>query len=97
MEGDAGMAIGKKGANVKNLKKKINKDIEIIEHSKNPSKFIKNLFKPVEVMNTDIVEINGETIFQATIQKNRILARAKMKKAKELMIKYYKFSDIIFY
>ncbi len=97
-EGQAGLAIGKNGDNVKRLKVRINKEIEIIEYSEDPVRFVTNLFRPVEIRDANIIKDNdGREIFQATVLKNRILAHAKMRKAKELMTKYYKFANIVFY
>jgi N utilization substance protein A len=38
------MAIGKGGANIKQLQSVINKKIELVEHSENPTDFVKNIF-----------------------------------------------------
>lgn len=96
-EGHAGMAIGKKGVNVKLLTEKFNKKIEIIEFNKDPIKFLINLFKPIEIKNPYISEDqDGNKILNATISKTRMLAKIKMKRAEEFIKKYYKFSEIKF-
>ncbi len=96
-EGHAGMAIGKKGINVKLLTEKFNKKIEIIEFNKDPIKFLINLFKPIEIKNPYISEDqDGNKILNATISKTRMLAKVKMKRAEEFIKKYYKFSEIKF-
>ncbi|MHA1223742.1 MAG: NusA-like transcription termination signal-binding factor [Candidatus Heimdallarchaeaceae archaeon] len=55
-EGQAGLAIGKRGANINRLKELIAKDVEIIEHSSNPTKFIKNCFLPIIIRNIIFTE-----------------------------------------
>jgi len=48
-EGNAGMAIGRKGRNIALLEKMTGKRHEIIEFSENPSQFMKNALKPAKV------------------------------------------------
>ena len=43
-KGQMGMAIGKGGSNIKQLQNVINKKIELVEHSENPTDFVKNIF-----------------------------------------------------
>jgi len=54
-EGQAGLAIGKRGTNINKLKEMISKDVEIIEHSSNPAKFIKNCFLPIIIKNVSFL------------------------------------------
>src|SRR6059036_3929065 len=44
-EGDIGKAIGKKGENIAKLKRLINKDIHVVEHSGEPDKYVANVFR----------------------------------------------------
>ena len=43
-KGQMGMAIGKGGSNIKQLQNVINKKIELVEYSENPTDFVKNIF-----------------------------------------------------
>ncbi len=96
-EGHAGIAIGKKGMNVKTLTEKFNKKIEIIEFSKDPIKFLIKLFKPIEIKNPYLSEDqDGNKILNATITKTRMLAKVKMKRAEEFIKKYYNIDEIKF-
>jgi len=97
-EGQAGMAIGKNGVNIKKLEKKLNKKIEVLEFSKDPLKFLVNIFRPVRISNAYISErSDGKKILYASIVKDKLgMVKAKMKSAKELLSKYYKFDEIIF-
>ena len=62
-EGSIGMAIGKKGKNIHLLEKMTGKKHEVIEHSDNPSQFIKNALKPAKVDEVRISErMDGKTI-----------------------------------
>lgn len=62
-EGDVGMAIGRRGKNIRLLEKMTGKKHEIIEHSESPVQFIKNALKPAQVKEIRITERpNGKTI-----------------------------------
>ncbi|RLI37116.1 NusA-like transcription termination signal-binding factor [Candidatus Bathyarchaeota archaeon] len=62
-EGDAGMAIGKRGKNITLLERMTGKRHEIIEYSDNPVQFIKNALKPARVREVRIIErLNGKSI-----------------------------------
>ena len=62
-EGQIGMAIGKKGKNIHILEKMTGKKHEVIEHSDNPTQFIKNALKPAKVDEVRISErMDGKTI-----------------------------------
>jgi len=61
-EGDMGMAIGKRGKNMRILERMTGKKYEIIEHSDSPVQFIKNALKPARVKEVRITERpNGRT------------------------------------
>ena len=55
-EGQAGRTIGKNGENVKKLNQIIKKEIEIIEYSNDPEKFMRNLLHAIEVENLTITK-----------------------------------------
>jgi len=44
--GDMGLAIGKKGENIKRMQKVLGKKIEMVEFSEDPDEFIANMFRP---------------------------------------------------
>src|SRR5271169_4482559 len=52
-QGDMGLAIGKKGENIKRLQNVLGKRIEMVEFAEIPDEFIMNIFKPAEVVGID--------------------------------------------
>ena len=48
-QGDMGLAIGKKGDNIKRLQNVLGRRIEMVEYAERPEVFIANIFKPAEV------------------------------------------------
>jgi len=48
--GDMGLAIGKKGENIRRMEKVLGKKIEMVEYSENPDDFIANMFRPAALL-----------------------------------------------
>ena len=99
-EGQAGLAIGKRGVNINRLKELISKDVEIIEHSSDPAKFIKNCFLPIVIREINLQERrNGKT---ATVEvdnkdKGRAIGRSgkNINKIKNLVLRQFDISDVM--
>jgi N utilization substance protein A len=58
-QGDMGLAIGKKGENIKRLQSVLGKRIEMVEYAETPEEFIINIFKPAEVVSIERDAENG--------------------------------------
>lgn len=95
-EGQAGMAIGKGGSNIKDLQRILKKRIEVIEYSKDPTKFITNVFRPAKMKNVYTSEkSSGKKVITIQPTSDKALVRSKLKKAKQLVSKYFGIEDII--
>ena len=47
--GDMGLAIGKKGENIKKMQKVLGKKIEMVEYAEKPEEFMANMFRPASL------------------------------------------------
>ncbi|MBR9678579.1 MAG: NusA-like transcription termination signal-binding factor [Nanoarchaeota archaeon] len=95
-EGHAGIAIGRGGINIKTLQKTLKKRIEVIEYSEEPTKFVNNVFRPAKMKNVYTSEkSDGQKIINIYPTSDKALIRSKLKKAKELVKKYFGIEDII--
>ncbi|MFY9749164.1 MAG: NusA-like transcription termination signal-binding factor [Methanoregula sp.] len=52
-QGDMGLAIGKKGDNIKRLQNVLGRRIEMVEYAEDPGVFIANIFKPAGVVDVE--------------------------------------------
>lgn len=48
--GDMGLAIGKKGDNIRRMQNVLGKKVEMVEYADTPELFLENIFKPAEVV-----------------------------------------------
>ncbi len=99
-EGQAGLAIGKRGININKLKEMISKDVEIIEHSSNPAKFIKNCFLPIIIKDITFLERkNGKavTVEVDNKDKGRAIGRSgkNINKVKMLVLRQFDVVDVM--
>ncbi len=58
-QGDMGLAIGKKGENIRRLQTVLGKRIEMVEYAEAPDEFVINIFKPAEVAGIERTPENG--------------------------------------
>ncbi|UJG42736.1 MAG: NusA-like transcription termination signal-binding factor [Candidatus Heimdallarchaeum endolithica] len=99
-EGQAGLAIGKRGTNINKLKELIARDVEIIEYSSKPSIFIKNCFLPIIPKDVSIQNRkNGRVAVVTVDQKDIGLAIGRdgrtIKKVKQLVARQFDIVDVV--
>jgi N utilization substance protein A len=58
-QGDMGLAIGKKGENIRRLQTVLGKRIEMVEYADSSDAFIVNIFKPAEIVKIERGPENG--------------------------------------
>ena len=98
--GQAGLAIGKRGMNINKLKEMIAKDVEIIEHSSDPAKFIRNCFLPIIIREVTFLDRrNGKaaTVEVDNMDKGRAIGRSgkNINKVKNLVLRQFDIVDVM--
>jgi N utilization substance protein A len=100
-KGDMGLAIGKRGSTVTKVQQAVDKGVEVIEHSEDPTEFISNLMAPAQLRSIKILQReNGEKI--CTIEtdgKNKRIAIGKsgqnIERARLLAKRQHNISNIV--
>ena len=62
-EGDMGLAIGRKGNNIRKMQRVLGKRVEMVEYSSEIEEFTKNVFKPAEVTGVERGEDGKITVY----------------------------------
>ncbi|MFQ5887067.1 MAG: NusA-like transcription termination signal-binding factor [Candidatus Hydrothermarchaeales archaeon] len=99
-EGDMGLAIGRKGVNVQRVGKTIGKRIEVIEHSEDPAKFVKNLLRPLRIKEVSVSDGEDRKIARVDVDvrdKIRAIGRRgkNVQKIRELAQRHCGINDVI--
>lgn len=98
-KGDMGLAIGKKGTNIKRAREKLGKRIEVIEHSDDPVEFVKRLFHSIRVEDGQMESGNRKVIRVSIDERDKKMAIGlkgkKLSKVKMLAKRFHGIEDII--
>ena len=92
-KGDMGLAIGKKGENIRRMQNVLGKRIEMVEYADEQNAFIANIFRPVEISTIEMDPLTGTLI--VSLQKKSDLGTAigkkgaNIEKARLLMRKFW--------
>lgn len=100
-KGDMGLAIGKRGSTIAKMQNKVDKSIEIIEHSDDPGEFIKNLLSVAKINSIEFstnakgnkiatLDVDSKTK-RSTIGKNG----QNIRRARQFAKRQFDISDII--
>lgn len=66
-QGDMGLAIGKKGDNIRRMQNVLGRKVEMVEYADTPEEFLANIFKPAEMIRVGKDEATGR--LNATVRK----------------------------
>lgn len=100
-EGKMGLAIGKGGSHIKNLQNIVKRNIEIVEYSDDPIKFLKNILNPKLVSEVKMNKRDDGTL-QAIVtvdpkKKGIVVGREgrNAEKARLLAKRYFEISSVL--
>jgi N utilization substance protein A len=95
-KGQAGLAIGKKGANIKKAMRDLRKEIEIIENGDNAQEFIKNALAPAEVQEVTISEGRAMVKIDAN-ERGLAIGKggAKIDRCRKLLERHFDIKEVI--
>ncbi|HDM23242.1 MAG TPA: NusA-like transcription termination signal-binding factor [Methanomicrobia archaeon] len=96
---DVGLAIGKRGTNIKKMSELSGKKIEIIEYSDSPEQFIRNMLRSVKIRSVQITEKNNKkiaTIDIAKEDKGLVIGKSgkNIKRIKSLLNRHHNIMDV---
>jgi N utilization substance protein A len=99
-KGDMGLAIGKNGRHIQQVRQSLGRRIEIIEYSEDPAEFIRNIFHPFRVNDVRITKLADKKVAKVAIDdrdKISLLGRRgkNLSKAKVLSRRHHNISDLI--
>ncbi len=97
--GDAGRAIGRRGANINRLRRILGKEIEVVEHADDLETMVKNIFSPARILSVRTVQRNGRKILYVTVDPNdkgRAIGKGgrKVSIARIILKRYFGIDDI---
>ena len=99
--GEAGLAIGKGGVNIKRLRRLLDKDIEVVEYAEKLEELASNALMPARAKGVKLVRTsNGRKIVYVTIDpKDKGIAIGKggknVSKAKLILKRYFDVDSVI--
>jgi len=100
-KGQAGLAIGKNGANIRNLQRLMKKRIEVIEFNDDLVSFLNNIFRPVRVREfEEASRSDSRRVIKISVESDntqispKAFVRSKIKKARPLLKKYFDIDDV---
>ncbi|WP_456482696.1 NusA-like transcription termination signal-binding factor [Methanopyrus sp.] len=99
-EGQIGLAIGKKGQNVRRVQEQLGMDVEVVEHSEDPEKFIRNALFPARVKGVRVTERGNKKVAIVDVpesERGRVIGKGgrNIKKARILAKRHHGIDDII--
>jgi len=98
-EGQIGRAIGKRGDHIARLRRKLNRDIHVVEFAEKPERFIANVFRNYEVKKVEIEDRHGvahATVTVETTKKGKAIGRdgRNLRAARDLIARHHPIQSV---
>ncbi|MGQ4834044.1 MAG: NusA-like transcription termination signal-binding factor [Candidatus Asgardarchaeia archaeon] len=98
--GQVGIAVGKDGKNIRQLKSLLKKNIEVVEFSYDLKQFTKNCFRGVRILDVKLEEVNSKRIVRVIVRpedKGLAIGRHKrnLTRARLLLRRHFKIDDVV--
>ena len=99
-EGEIAQAIGKKGSNVRRVENKVNKKVDVIEFSRDPLQFVRNMLHPIKPKTVYLSEkSSGEKVVNVQVERrdrNLIFSNGERlyKRLKMFLSRYHQISSV---
>ncbi|MDX1534710.1 MAG: NusA-like transcription termination signal-binding factor [Thermoplasmata archaeon] len=99
-EGEIGPAVGKGGQNVNRLRQALHKEVQVVEHSEDPTRFIKNIFRNYgvrEVTFEDRGESRHASVQVDPLRKGRAIGKegTNLRLARELISRHHDVQSVV--
>lgn len=90
-EGDMGLAIGRKGSNIRKMQRVLGKRVEMVEYSPEIERFTKNVFKPAEVTGVERRDDGKITVYVSKGDLGIAIGKGgcTIEKARNLLSRYF--------
>ena len=97
--GHIGIAVGKKGETIKMLRERMKKDIQVVEYSNNPEKFLKSIFHPFKPESVELEQRGNKmhaTVKVAAKNKGKAIGRNgdNLRVAREIALRHHNIESV---
>lgn len=99
-EGKVGQAVGKAGQHVNRLRQLLHKEVQVVEYSRDPSRFLENLFRNYGVRGVTLEE-RGDSVHASVrvdpIRKGRAIGKegTNLRLARDLISRHHNVRSVV--
>ena len=98
-KGELGLAVGKGGCRIREVRRLVGKGIEAVEYSDDPAEFVKNAMAPARIKGVQVIERGGQKVALVSVEESdKGLAIGKggkrLKRAKMLALRHHGIQDV---
>lgn len=98
-QGELGLAVGKGGCRIREVRRLVGKGVEAVEYSDDPAEFVKNAMTPARIKEVQVIERGGQKVALVSVEESdKGLAIGKggkrLKRAKMLALRHHGIQDV---